>query len=259
MLSEVFASAIEFKRQNSAYENISFILDAFRINWKSTKLVPVMFFRAAGAWIGVLGRRSLDTFVPDVMAISPVTDDYKIQRIVSQAAEHLASLGLKLPVPALVSRGSPRGDAGIMEMVIKDDFSAIEYLQGNSGFHEPHLAEILAVMPAYPVPFYHEYMGAYLKSLLITRNLSLRPPVSEEDLLISGTEFGYARSIQRSRDFIRRDLSDVLSDLIRSGTFLRRGSYLYYPYTEGEYRRRFLKRFVRYKELQSKRTIFDFS
>ncbi len=250
---------MEFKRRISAYENISFVMDAYRINWKSARMVPVMFFKAAGSWVGVLGRRSVDAFVPDLMAISPETDDCQIHRIISQAAEQLASLGLKIPVPALVSRGSSRGNASIMEIVIKNDFSGIEYLRGETGLPESDAGESLAVMPAYPVPFYHEDMGTYLKSLLITRNLCLRPPVSREELLASATELAYARSVQKGREFIRRDLSDLLSDLIRSGTFPRRGNYLYYPYTEDEYRRRFLKRFVRYQELKNKRTIFDFS
>lgn len=258
-MSDTALDLRKFRLQNGAYENISYMMDVYRINWKLARIVPVMFFRESGAWIGVLGRRSVDAFAPDLMVISPETEDFKIQRIVTEAVERLSSLGLKKPVPALVSRGTPREDAGITEIVIRNDFSGLEFLRNGNGQQIPGSEDVFTVLPAHPVPFYHEEMTAYQKSLLLNRNMSLRPPISEGDLLISGTELGYARSIGRSRDFIKRDLADLLTDLTGSGTFLRRGGYLYYPYTEDEYRRRFLKRFVRYRDLKTKRTIFDFS
>lgn len=251
----------EFLEQNAAYENISLSVDIVRLNSKRLGIVPLSLLKKGKLWLAVVGRRSLETFVPDYLLISsPESSHSSIRRTIQPILDDFAQKDLKTPVPIVVHRSDSPPESDILpSLVISDDLSGVEIVPGRNSSPLAGLSGENMAIPVIPVPLYHVEMPVYQKAMILTRSLALYPPVNMKTMLTSGVIMAYSRSIGFSRDFIHRDLNDIMNTLIRSRTFIRRGEFVYFPYNSDEFRRRFVRNYLRYTEMISKKTIFDYS
>lgn len=247
------------RSQAESFLGMSFIVDAFRINWKSTGLVPLSFFQRNGLWMSAVGRRSLDTYVPNFLIFSGDREtSMKAGHIISEVTDEFVSMGVKTPSPVAVIPSEGYTYPGMFPaIIIRDNYSGIAYQDsGSSGMAS--VLDNVKRLPLIPVPMYSPEMPDFMKALLITRNLALKPPVDIQKLLAGSVEFAYSRSSGFSREAIKRDLLSVITGLVKSRTFVKRGNFVYYSQDSNEFRRKFARNFMEYSARISRRTIFDF-
>ena len=247
------------RSQAESFLGISFIVDAFRINWKSTGLVPLSFFQRSGLWMSAIGRKSLDTWVPDYLIFSGHREtSAKAGRIISEVTDEFASMGVKTPAPvAVIQYGGHSYPDKFPAITIQPGYSGIAY-QDSAPNGLATIMDSLKRLPLIPVPLYNPEMPDFMKALLITRNLALKPPVEIQRLVAGSVEFAYSRSSGFSREAIRRDLQSVITGLVKSKTLVKRGNFVYYSQDSDEFRRKFARNFMEYSVKISRRTIFDF-
>ncbi len=249
---------IELRSQAESFLGISFVVDAFRINWRRTGLVPLSFFKRNGLWMSALGRKSLDTWTPDFIMFSCDGETSpKAARIMAEVSDEFASMGVKIPAPvAVIPHGGQPYGGKFPTIAIQRDYSGIANLSpDHDGISS--VLDGLKTLPLFPVPLYNPEMPDFMKALLITRNLALKPPVEIHNLVTASADFAYSRSSGVPRESIRRDLQSFTTGLIKSGTFVKRGNFVYYSQDSDEFRRRFARNFVEYSAKVSRRTIFD--
>jgi hypothetical protein len=247
------------RSQAESFLGISFIVDAFRINWKSTGLVPLSFFQRNGLWMSAIGRKSLDTWVPDYLIFGGEREaSAKAARIISEVTDEFASMGVKTPAPvAVIPSGENPYPGKFPAIIIQHGYSGIAYQDSGSAAMSTVLDGIKR-LPLIPMPLYSPEMPDFMKALLITRNLALKPPVEFQKLLAGSVEFAYSRSSGFSHDVIRRDLQSFIAGLLKSRTLVKRGNFVYYSQDSDEFRRKFARNFMEYSAKISRRTIFDF-
>jgi hypothetical protein len=259
MTEGIRARNMLLRSQAESFLGISFIVDAFRINWKSTGLVPLSFFQRNGLWMSAVGRKSLDTWVPDYLIFSGDREtSAKAGRIISEVTDEFASMGVKTPAPvAVIQSGGNPYPGKFPAIIIQPGNSGIAYQDsGLTGM--TNVLDNLKRLPLIPVPLYNAEMPEYMKALLITRNLSLKSPVELQRLVAGSVEFAFSRSSGFSREAIRKDLQSVITGLVKSRTLVKRGNFVYYSQDSDEFRRKFARNFMEYSAKISRRTIFDF-
>ncbi|MEM0156726.1 MAG: hypothetical protein QXN26_01505 [Thermoplasmataceae archaeon] len=246
------------RSQAESFLGISFIVDAFRINWRSTGLVPLSFFQRNGLWMSAMGRKSLDTWTPDFIIFSGDRETSpKAARIIAEVSDEFASMGVKIPAPvAVIPPGSSPYGGKFPAIAIQRDYSGITHMSPDP-VGIASVLDNLKRLPLIPVPMYNPEMPDFMRALLITRNLALKPPVEIHGLVAASVDFAYSRSSGFSRESIRRDLQSFTTGLIKSRTFVKRGNFVYYSQDSDEFRRRFARNFMEYSAKISRRTIFD--
>ena len=222
--------------------------------------VPLDFAHRGDIWYCIVGRKSLDAAVYDYLFYSSASrNEGRDLQAVANILADIVSAGLKAPQPVMVGEKTRMKTAGKFPAIwFNDDFTTLQIVPGQT--NEVDLSFLknpdLVLAPSYPV--YHSEMPEFQKSMIITRGLCIRPPVEASELASSAVNAAYSKSFNVSKEVIRRDITSFIERLVKSGTFIQRGNYIFYPYDESTFRRRYVRRYLGFMDKIRRTTIFDF-
>ncbi len=244
---------------------ISEVFSRLQAGHEITGLTPLELGFHSPAWYVLAGRRSGATHIGNFLFYTFSEDRKAPERsIVTEIIDGLQErFGSGIRAVKLLAPGKTVKTAGDSQNpAISMDVSAgtLKFTGGSTeGFEAVvRLAGTEAPrMINFPSP-YHPDLDPLIKSLFLTRNLLLKPPINRNLIMAHSLNDAYENSIGIRKDQIRRDFQDLVRNIVGAGVFKSRGQYLYYPTNFDEYRRRFIKQFYNYMEKISKTTIFDY-
>lgn len=228
-----------------------------------TGVHPLDFGHRGNIWYILAGRRTASASIADYMFYT-----YDQERSASERPSVLDLVNeLNViyessirPVKMITLENS--GDSvEIGFPVLMVDTTSGEIMKGagyNLGDSLDEFIETGATLPYnFPYP-YHSDLDMFLKSLFLTRGLALKPPLSRKLIMENLVEDAYQHSIGIKRDTIKRELQEVLREMVSSKVFRVKGAYVTYLTDMTEYRRRYQREYISYIDKTSRKTIFDY-
>lgn len=225
--------------------------------------LPLSFGHRGNIWYILSGRRTTSAAIVDYMFYT-----YEQDR---SASERPAVLGLVddlnreydssiRPVKLInLENSGDSTDIGFPVLMVDTDRGEIMKGAGyNLGNSLDDLIGAGSLMPSnFPHP-YHLELDGFLKSLFLTRGLSLKPPLSRKFIMENLVEDTYQHSIGIKRETIKREFQEILREMVSSRVFRVKGAYVTYLTDMTEYRRRYQREYLSYIDKISKKTIFDY-
>lgn len=225
--------------------------------------VPLGVGQKYGVWFVLIGRKTSSASIADYMFYTSGHGKLPSERsLVLTAAEEVDREyeSTTRPIKIISTEDSvPSSDLGFP--IVMADISTGELKKGANFNLGDAMDKFLlgsdGLSTSFPYP-YHQDLDPFIRSLFLTRGLSIRPPLSRKFILEKLVEDAYQHSVGIRKDNVRRDFQDLLRDLVGSGVFRVRGKFITYLTDFTEYRRRFQRLYYSYVDRVSKRTIFDY-
>lgn len=225
--------------------------------------VPIHFGHKGSVWYILIGRRSASASIADYLFYTydqerSASERPSVLDLVDELNREYDSTIRPVKVISLKNSGEPV-DIGFPVLMV--DTSNGEIMKGTGYNLGEALDDIIEtaslISPNFPYP-YHPDLDTFIKSLFLTRGLSLKPPLSRKFIMENLVEDAYQHSIGVKKETIKRDFQELLREMVSSKVFRVKGTYVTYLTDITEYRRRFQREYISYLDKISKKTIFDY-
>lgn len=217
----------------------------------------------SGLWYVVSGRRTTTARIADYIFFAGTTSKKLSERVpvmelTNDTNRKYESNARPVRVISVEESGNST-DSGFP--IIMVDARSGELMKGAGynigGSLDSFIENGSSVSMYFPHP-YHPQLDYFVRSLFLTRGLSLKPPLKRKFIMENLVEEAYEHSVGIKKETIRKDFSEMLTELIGSGVFHVKGGYVNYLTDLTEYRRRYQRRYLPYAEKISRKTIFDY-
>ncbi len=261
-MSEISQSTKEIMAKYETHRLISSVFQASQISGDQN-FAPLEVGFSGGLWYVVSGRRTTSARIADYVFFAGTTSKKLSERAPVMELTNETNRKYESdarPVRVISVEESGENTEGGFPIIMVDPRSG-ELMKG-AGFNiGPALDSFIEngrlVSMYFPHP-YHPQLDYFVKSLFLTRGLSLKPPLKRKFIMENLVEEAYEHSVGIKKDTIRKDFSEMLTELIGSGVFHVKGGYINYLTDLTEYRRRYQRRYLPYAEKISRKTIFDY-